>query len=97
VTLDRNFQPLIQPEVSLLYVFTRPPMLSALSQINQTHILPSFSLSRSATYLKQDVLQERGSWRTTPCHLHKTTYSMHLQLDSMSRSHFFHFQPEDVT
>jgi hypothetical protein len=92
VTLDRNFQPLIQPEVSLLYIFTRPTMLSALSQINQTHIFPSFSLGRSATYLKQDVLQECGS-----CHLLMTTYSMHLQLDSISGRHFFHFQPEDVT
>jgi len=97
VTLDRNFQPLIQPEVSLFYVFTKLLMLSVLSQINQTHSLPSFSLRTSATYLKQDVLQERGSWRTTPCHLLMTTYSIHLQLDSMPGSHFFHFQPEDVT
>jgi predicted LPLAT superfamily acyltransferase len=72
-------------------------MPSALGQINQTHILPSFSLGRSATYLKQDVLQERASWRTTPYHLLMTTYSMHLQLDSMSGSHIFHFQPQDVT
>jgi hypothetical protein len=72
-------------------------MLSSLSQINQIHILPPFSLGRSATYLKQDVLQECGSWRTTPCHLLITIYSMHLQLDSMPGSHFFHFQPEDVT
>jgi hypothetical protein len=33
VTLNGNFQPMIKPEVSLPYVFMRPPMLSALVKV----------------------------------------------------------------
>jgi hypothetical protein len=44
----------------------------------------------------EELLAPRQSWRTTPCRLSATAYSVYSQLPSISGGHLLHPQPEDT-
>jgi hypothetical protein len=56
----------------------------------QHFVISLFSTVRSYPHAKP------LSWRTTPCRLSATAYSIYLQLPSISGAHLLHPHPEDV-